>query len=332
MPADGPAAIVSDMDVRAQPIAAPTARVSVVICAYTDRRWPVLADAVASARNQEPAPEQLVLVIDHNEALLARARAAFPGATVVANEEQQGLSGARNTGIRHATGDVIAFLDDDAIARPGWLAALTAAYADEGVVGTGGVAVPRWEADRPAWFPEEFLWVVGCTYRGLPLAQAPIRNPIGANMAFRREAFADAGGFSHGIGRVGKTPLGCEETELAIRVRARRRDATILQVPGAAVDHLVTAERTRWAYFRARCWAEGLSKALVTDAVGTDAGLASERTYATRVLPAGVLRGLRDALRGDVSGLRRAAAIVAGLAITTAGFVRGKLARGVTPA
>ncbi|HWI75323.1 MAG TPA: hypothetical protein VNT55_25405, partial [Baekduia sp.] len=153
------------------------------------------------------------------------------------------------------------------------------------------------------------------------------RNPIGANMAFRRAACADAGGFSHGIGRVGKTPLGCEETELSIRVRAAHHGATILQVPGAAVDHLVTAERVEWEYFRRRCWAEGLSKALVTDSVGHDQGLASERTYATRTLPLGVLRGIRDALRGDLSGLRRAGAIVAGLGITTAGFVRGTIAR-----
>jgi GT2 family glycosyltransferase len=301
--------------------------VSVIICAYTDRRWPVLVEAVASALAQRPAPREVVLVIDHNDALLARAGAEFPDVVVVANAEGQGLSGARNTGVARAAGNVVAFLDDDAIARPGWLAALTEAYADAGVIGTGGVAVPRWETGKPAWFPDEFLWVVGCTYRGLPEEAAPIRNPIGANMAFRRAACTEAGGFSHGIGRVGKTPLGCEETELSIRVRAGNEGATILQVPSAAVDHLVTAERVRWSYFRSRCWAEGLSKALVTDSVGHDAGLSSERTYATRTLPVGVLRGLRDALRGDLSGLGRAAAIVAGLGITTAGFVRGTIAR-----
>jgi glycosyltransferase involved in cell wall biosynthesis len=316
------------MDVRpeAPGPAAPT--VSVIICAYTDRRWPLLVDAVRSALEQVPSPLEVVLVIDHNDPLRARAGAEFDGRVrVVGNAEQQGLSGARNTGVALATGDVVAFLDDDAIARPGWLAALTAAYADGDVVGTGGLAVPRWEVDRPAWFPEEFLWVVGCSYKGLPEEQRPIRNPIGANMAFRRSACTDAGGFSHGIGRVGKTPLGCEETELAIRIRAAQAGTTILQVPGAAVDHVVTAERVAWDYFRRRCWAEGLSKALVTESVGSDAGLASERTYATRTLPSGVLRGLAQAVCGDLSGLRRAAAIVAGLAITTAGYARGKLAR-----
>jgi glycosyltransferase involved in cell wall biosynthesis len=300
--------------------------VSVIICAYTDLRWPVFVEAVASVLDQRPAPLELIIVIDHNEELLARTREAFSDAVVLANGEQRGLSGARNTALARARGDIVAFLDDDARARPGWLASLTREYRDDRVIGTGGIAVPRWEVDRPAWFPDEFLWVVGCSYRGLPRSAGPIRNPLGTNMAFRRSSCLAVGGFSDGLGRVGKTPLGCEETELAIRLRAANDDATIVQVPDATVDHVVDAERARWRYFRARCWSEGISKALVAAAVGREPALASERAYALRTLPVGVLRGLRDVLRGDLSGLRRAAVIVAGLTITTAGFARGTAA------
>src|SRR5262249_31385540 len=157
----------------------------------------VLVDAVASAVAQKPAPLEVVLVIDHNDDLLAKARAQFlydERVVVVANAQQQGLSGARNTGVAKARGDVVAFLDDDAVARWGWLAWLTeASAAAGGVFGTGGVALPRWETGKPDWFPEDFLWVVGCSYVGLPTEPAPIRNPIGANMAFRRMACAEAG-------------------------------------------------------------------------------------------------------------------------------------------
>ena len=169
------------------------AATSVVICAYTLDRWDDLLGAVASARGQEPAPREVVLVIDHNDALLQRAQAEVVGARVIANTGARGLSGARNTGVEAASGEIVAFLDDDAAAEPGWLSALVAPFADPHVVGTGGGAIPIWSVPRPAWFPDEFGWVVGCSYRGMPVVQAAVRNPIGCNMAFRRAALVEAG-------------------------------------------------------------------------------------------------------------------------------------------
>jgi GT2 family glycosyltransferase len=307
-----------------------TSRVSVVICAYSTHRWDALVEAVASVREQDPEPNEVVVVIDHNDELLARAARALPEALVVANDERRGLSGARNTGVRHASGELVAFLDDDASARPGWLQALTCAFEDESVIGVGGVALPVWESAAPAWIPSEFLWVVGCSYRGLPAQRAEIRNPIGANMAFRRDVLTRVGGFTDGIGRIGRTPLGCEETELSIRARAAT-GGRIVQRHDAEVEHLVTDDRASWTYFRQRCWAEGLSKVAVARRVGSDAALASERAYVLRTLPTGVWRGLADAARGDRTGLARAGAIVCGLAITTAGYVRGRLSREARP-
>jgi len=286
-----------------------------------------MAAAIDAALAQDPPPLQFVVVVDHNDQLRKRLERAFPELLVVSNVEQQGLSGARNTGIAHATGEVVVFLDDDAVPLDGWLAAMTSAYADESVIGTGGIASPVWEDHRPSWMPDEFLWTVGCSYRGLPTDQRPIRNPIGATMSFRRSAFDSAGRFSDGIGRVGKTPLGCEETEFSIRVRAAFPGSTIIHVPEAEVAHLVTPDRAQRSYFRRRCWAEGLSKALVTESVGNNHGLASERTYAIRTLPLGILRGLGDALRGEPAGMKRAITILVGLAVTTAGFARGLVAR-----
>ena len=248
----------------------------------------------------------------------------------MANAETRGLSGARNTGVRHASGAIVAFLDDDASARPGWLLALMRAFEDTSVIGVGGVALPVWESCAPAWLPSEFLWVVGCSYRGLPAQRAEIRNPIGANMAFRRAVLERVGGFSDGIGRIGRTPLGCEETELSIRAR-KMTGGRIVQRHDAEVEHLVSQDRASWSYFRRRCWAEGLSKVAVARRVGSDAALASERSYVVRTLPAGVWRGLADAARGDRSGLARAGAIACGLAITAAGYVRGLVSREARP-
>lgn len=303
--------------------ASPKLTYSVVVCAYTEHRFEALRAAVESVESQSPAPEETILVIDHNDALLERARATFPSAVVLANAEERGLSGARNTGLALATGDVVAFLDDDAVAAPDWSRRLLEAYGDPSVIGTGGLAVPNWQSDTPGWLPPEFLWTVGCSYRGLPTEAAPIRNPIGANMSFRREVFDRVGGFRRGIGRVGRTPRGCEETEFSIRARQQRPDGVIMHIPKARVEHLVTPERVTWGYFWRRCWSEGLSKALVSGGVGSQDALASEWSYTLKTLPLGILRGVAAALRGDRDGFRRAAAIVAGLAITTAGYVWG---------
>jgi GT2 family glycosyltransferase len=306
-------------------VGAPGPTVTVLICAYTERRWDQLVTAVGSAAAQSPPPTQIVLAIDHNPALLTRAQAEFPTADVMANRYEQGLSGARNTGVEVATGDVIAFLDDDACADPDWLEALVAPYGDAAVIGTGGVARAAWPDDRPAWFPREFDWVVGCSYRGLPEQEAEIRNPIGANMSFRRSAFTTAGGFQTDVGRVGTLPLGCEETEFSIRLRALIPGARIIHVPGAMVDHFVSADRTKVDYFLRRCIAEGLSKAAVTAHVGREQGLASERAYVTKALPTGFLSGL---IPGGTEGRwrpARSAMIAVGLAATTVGYVLGRL-------
>jgi GT2 family glycosyltransferase len=299
--------------------------VSVIICAYTEARWTELVDAVHSAIRQDPPPREVIVVVDHNAQLFTRVAQELPAVRVVENTEALGLSGARNSGIAVALGDILCFLDDDAVATADWLVRLTEHYQNVDVLGVGGSIEPGWSAGRPFWFPEEFDWVVGCTYRGMPESTAPVRNLIGCNMSFRRAVFSAVGGFSSGIGRVGTRPVGCEETELCIRVQQRDSGSILLYEPRAPVLHRVPAIRARWSYFLARCYSEGLSKALVAQLVGSHDGLSTERAYTLRTLPQGIVRGLADTARGKPSGLARAVAIVVGLAFTAAGYVAGRL-------
>lgn len=299
--------------------------VSVIICAYTQGRWDQILEAVDSVRNQTRGPKEIVLVVDHNDELLARSRAQFPDVLVAANAGRRGLSGARNTGVQASCGDIVAFLDDDAVAHRSWLERLVGHYAAPEVCGVGGAVEPLWTTgEGPSYLPPEFYWVVGCSYKGLPTQAADVRNFIGANMSFRRDVFEWAGWFESEIGRIGTRPLGCEETELCIRAVMRRPTSRLIYDPEARVGHHVAPERVRWRYFRSRCYAEGLSKAAVVRLSTSKSGLASERTYTFQTLPLGVLGGLRDTLvRRDPTGLKRSGAIVAGLGITVAGYVVG---------
>jgi glycosyltransferase involved in cell wall biosynthesis len=295
--------------------------VSVVVCAYTEERWPQLLRAVDSLLGQDPPPAEVVVVVDHNDILLTRAAAALTGCQVMANRGARGLSAARNTGVAAVRGDIVAFLDDDATARPGWLAGMLRWFEDPSTVGVAGRVEPVWPAGRPAWFPAEFDWVVGCSYAGLPTRPEPVRNPIGSSMSFRRAAMLSIDGFRDGVGRsADSAPLGCEETEFAIRLGRAHPSSRVVYDPAILADHWVGPERTGWAYFRARCWAEGLSKAAVRMLVGADDALRSERRYLTRVLPGAVLRGLSQ----PVAGWRRAGAMVAGLGFTAAGYLAGR--------
>jgi GT2 family glycosyltransferase len=303
-----------------------TRDVSVIVCSYQLDRWDEMTAALRSAAEQVPPPTEVILVADHNHELFVRAQRELSGVRVVENVGIKGLSGARNTGLQTATGEIAVFLDDDAEADPGWLVALVAPYDDERVIVTGGKAVPIWETGRPRWMPDEFDWVVGCSYRGLPQGEALIRNPIGCSMSLRRQAAVNAGGFLTEVGSV-PASVGCEETELAIRLRRLLPWSRIVYVPTSTVRHHAPASRARWTYFRSRCFQEGRSKAILSRLEGTKSGLSSERSYATRVLPAGVLRGVGQLLRGDRGGAQRAAAIVAGLCITMSGYVSGRVGR-----
>jgi glucosyl-dolichyl phosphate glucuronosyltransferase len=300
--------------------------VSIVICAHTLDRWSDICEAVESARLQDPPAEEIILVVDHNPELEEKARAAFPDTAVLTNREQRGLSGARNTGVARARGKIVAFLDDDAVASSNWAARLFAECETPGVAGAAPMIEPLWAGRCPSWFPGEFLWVVGCSYRGLPEERQEVRNLLGAACAVRRDLFERVGGFNHRLGRTESgLPMGCEETEFCIRARQLTGDAKFFFQPSTVVRHKVPAARQTWRYFTLRCYAEGLSKAYLSRLVGRDQGLSSERTYVFRTLPAGVAWGIGDALiRFDLSGLGRAAAIIWGLACASAGYVRGR--------
>jgi GT2 family glycosyltransferase len=299
--------------------------VAVIICAYTERRWHELLEAVASVQRQSAPADEIIVVIDHNPALLEQARTHLPGVRVIENTLERGLSGARNSGIAVAEADIIAFMDEDAYAALDWLELLLAPYQDPDVIGCGGAIIPLWEGGRPGWFPDEYDWVVGCTYRGAYQGTSRVRNLIGCNMSFRRAAFAAAGTFTTALGRTAAYPISCEETEFCIRLSRRWPGGKLLYEPRAQVWHRVPAQRANWAYFRTRCFAEGLSKARMTQFVGADEGLASERTYVLRTLPGGVGKGLKSLLfAGDRDAGARACVMAMGLAITAAGYAIGR--------
>jgi GT2 family glycosyltransferase len=299
--------------------------VSVVICSYTEDRWDMLMSAIESVRGQTVPPEQTIVVVDYNMDLYKRLIFTVSDVVILENTGPKGLSGARNTGADAATAGIVAFLDDDAQAAPDWLERLTALYDDHDVLAVGGRAVPVWEAGRPGYFAEELDWIVGCTHRGMPRVAAEVRNVIGANMSFRSEVLDIVGGFNTALGRQNSLPLGCEETEICIRAVIGTPGARVVYEPDALVHHFVPAHRGTLNYMLRRAWSEGISKAQVSKIVGHKRALGPERRYVRQILPRAVFAGIRDRVQGkDPAGLGRAMTIIAVLAVTTCGYIRGR--------
>ena len=180
-------------------------------------------------------------------------------------EPVPGATRARNAGARAAAGDVVAFIDDDAVPRHGWLAALLSPFADLRVVAAGGPVALRFLVRRPSWWDgalDTYLAAYDLGPEPLDLGARPAQDsPRGLNLAVRRDAFLAVGGFNLRLGPRGDRPSVGEESDLCLRLLARGHE--IRYVPGAAVEHLVDPARLHPRWFFQRAFWTGWSEAMV---------------------------------------------------------------------
>jgi glucosyl-dolichyl phosphate glucuronosyltransferase len=306
--------------------------VSVVVATHSLERWALLERCLAAVVSQDGPPGEVVLVVDHNADMLRRARSAgWPRVRVIENTLSRGASGARNCGALCARGEILAFLDDDVVPEPQWLAQLLAPFHLPSIVGVAGVAVPHWVMDRPRWFPDEFLWVVGATPPA-DLRSIPIRNGWGENMAVRSEAFRAVGGFREGFGKMGSRSRP-EDTDFCIRV-AHTTGGHWVRQPSASVRHHVPAERSSLTFFIRRTWAEGAGKAELVS-LESEAELTEESDYVRRVLLRSVPTELRLARQGGwremITAVERSGAAVLGLAAAAGAYLTHRVSQRSRP-
>lgn len=245
-------------------------KVSVIISTYTKERCKDVLRCIESVSNQTLKPYEILLVLDPVKSLVEFYKNIVPEDVRIIVSDGFGLSKARNRGVIESKGDVIAFIDDDAWADRRWLERIVENYRDDAVYGVGGRIIPIFEKGRPKWLPKELDWIVGCTYEGLPQTKTEVRNPIGANMSFRRKAFEIAGLFRSEVGRYGKKLLSGEEAEFAMRLKKIKPDAKIIYDPSAVVYHKVPENRTKIGYAVRRAFYEGYSKAILAKEYSLD--------------------------------------------------------------
>ncbi|HEX3032008.1 MAG TPA: glycosyltransferase, partial [Bacillota bacterium] len=239
------------------------------------------------------------------------------------NQEVKGLSGSRNYGKRWAKGEVITFFDDDAIAAADWLEELIKPYADDNVVAVGGLVLPQADS-LPGWFPEEFLWVLGCTYKGHPKELAPVRNVFGGNCSFRRTCMDQAGDFLPFIGRKGDIQLTGEETEYCMRVHQLMPHKQILFNPAARIYHKITAERLSPGYFIKRTFSTGYSSAVIHQLV-PKYGLGTEQHFLRHILCSFLPKTVAKLPR--LGAAAQLCAVTMGILSTGLGYVVGRCSK-----
>jgi glycosyltransferase involved in cell wall biosynthesis len=305
----------------------PELKISAVICVYTLDRLKDIHEAVSSVLRQLSPPHQVIISVDHNLELLKRLKAEIPvGVELVFNDSTKGLSETRNAGIRAATGDIIAFIDDDATAEKDWLEKLSQHFENSAVAAAGGKIVPHWlNGGRPAWFPEELDWIVGCTYAGLPHRGNLVRNLIGCNMAFRANTFNSIGLFNSKVGRTNKTQGIGDDSEFCLRLTHALPGALIVYEPEAVVYHKVPSWRLNLSYLLSRSYDEGYHKSTVKRLC---AGLATEplsteNSYLRYLLFTAIPQRLKRFYRWEAS--LQLGAILICIMATGAGYLRGRL-------
>jgi GT2 family glycosyltransferase len=229
--------------------------IAAIVCTRDRPDRLALCLAALHAQTRSGSSREIVVVdnsADAPAALRVRASTGQPHHIRWIAADRPGLSHARNVGIAATTAPFIAFIDDDAIADPDWLAALEAEFVDAPAVAVaGGPVVPVWPAARPNWlgpWAEGYFSVVdrGPASRDLGAGEWL----AGTNIAFRRDALCAAGGFDEALGRHPGTLLGNEEIALAERLR--RAGHTIRYTPRARVRHAIAADRLNRSWLRRR--------------------------------------------------------------------------------
>jgi len=220
-------------------------------------------EAAQSVLNQSYDDVELVVVVDGTREVYDRVvenYGNYEDVVVYCNEENVGLLESRNTGAELASGDIVAFIDDDAVADEKWVAELVDSYERHDALAAGGKMTPKWVAGKPDFLPEEFYWLVGVTHRGFADGEGKVRNTFGSNISFRADIFHDLGGFDPKIGgRKGEKNLQGGETELCARMRAEYNDG-VWYNPEAEVEHKVFDYRTDPLWLVDRAFWQGYSK------------------------------------------------------------------------
>lgn len=278
--------------------------VSVIISTYGMERIQDTRQAIESLLECIDEQTEILVVIDRNDQLSSELEMRYGKKIHIIISDTKGLSNARNLGVSKARGEIVAFMDDDATACPGWVNSMREAFqANPKADAATGRIEPEWMQPGLEWLPKSLYWIVSCTYMDLPKDKKAM-SVIGTNMAFRKKRLLELGGFHQKLGAVqkwkkkdgkwiSKTGLVGEERDLCIRLLSS--GGQIVYSPQMMVKHKVYGFRLTMKNMLERCYWEGYSKGLISEMYSADI-LELEQDHFFQ---------LAKSLPGDARGLAR---------------------------
>lgn len=262
-------------------------KLSVVITSNREDRLGDIFSLLSSIAWQKTSYSiQPIFVVENSTFLYQRLNAVEIGLTLCQAPKGTGLAGCRNIGIKKATGDIIAFLDDDVLPNAYWAEEMMKAYHDGDPIGITGQAIPLWTNHNMDWLPKELDWLISCTRWTGWTGPREIVAAWGMNMSFKREAFEKCGLFNEDTGY--HKGFVAEDIEFSHRAR-RMTGKSIWFCPQAKVYHRVYPYRLTFKYIKERATWIGFTHRMAKTLYPNDNLAENEtkllRNIFTRLLP-----------------------------------------------
>jgi glucosyl-dolichyl phosphate glucuronosyltransferase len=241
--------------------------VSVIVCTYNREKY--LEESLQCLARQDLSEDlfEIILVNNRSTDRTEQICKHFSEENRQLNfryftENQAGLSYARNKGIKESEGNLVVFLDDDAMAGEQYLSTVRQFFLEnKNVLAGGGRIVPEYETNAPGWMSRFLLPLVSALDMGESIKPFPgNKHPVGANMFFRKSFFAEKGVFKTDLGRRGDLLLGGEEKDIFSRID--RKKHPVIYLPGAEVRHIVPDKRLEGEHIDKLATGIGMSEAI----------------------------------------------------------------------
>lgn len=301
-------------------------RFSVILTAYSPDRFEDTNEAIKSIITGSYDNWEIIVVVDGRKQLADRLQDEWErtdNVKVICNDKNLGAAKSRNKAVDLATGDVVAFFDDDAVADKEWLSELARAYTEHDAVAAGGRIDPIWLTGKPKFLPEEFYWLIGATYKGYPKEMTYVRNTFASNLSLRRSVFLELGGFNPNIGPKGESLLQSAETDLCTRLYIQTGNK-VLYNPEAIVGHRVYQYRTEPTFLLKRAFYQGVSKRGMQ--LYTQTELDSESNFLKGLLIQSIPEKIQKIMSGKYKqGLLKAIFLILGIASVGFGYIWGSI-------